>query len=39
LEVSGHWPWKQTRPPDQPAQLPSSNLRPTSDQTESEGNG
>jgi uncharacterized membrane protein len=38
LEITGNWPWKQTRPLGQPAELPSASLRPTPDHPESEGN-
>ena len=38
LEITGQWPWKQTRTLDRPEENPSSNLRRTPDLTGSEEN-
>ena len=38
LELTGNWPWKQTRPLDQSAVNPSSNQTPTPDLTRSDEN-
>jgi uncharacterized membrane protein len=33
LEITGQWPWEQTRTLGQPGEIPSSNLRRTPDVT------
>jgi len=38
LEITGQWPWEQTRTLDRPEEIPSSNLRRTPDLTGSEEN-
>jgi uncharacterized membrane protein len=38
LEITGQWPWEQTRTLDRPEEIPSANLRRTPDLTGSDEN-